>query len=77
MRFGVEVIPGEGDVAYGDDQRYLRFPYSAEPPVLEETVRRLAQAGAAYAPSDATHPPAPIGRRLADAPAYGSGRGLW
>jgi hypothetical protein len=36
----------------GEDRRYLRFPYSAEPPVLEETVRRLAQAWEAYAPSD-------------------------
>jgi DNA-binding transcriptional MocR family regulator len=52
MRYGVEVIPGDVMSPTGEDQRYLRFPYSAEPPVLEETVRRLAQAWAAYAPSD-------------------------
>jgi len=52
LRYGVEVIPGEVMSPTGDDQRYLRFPYSAEPPVLEETVRRLAQAWNAYAPTD-------------------------
>ena len=54
LRFGVEVIPGEVMSPTGDDQRCLRFPYSAEPTVLEETVRRLARAWAAYAPSDVT-----------------------
>ena len=53
LRYGVEVIPGEVMSPTGDDQRYLRFPYSAEPAVLEETVRRLAQAWKAYAPTDA------------------------
>jgi hypothetical protein len=36
----------------GDDRRHLRLPYTAEPPVLEETMRRLAQAWDTYAPSD-------------------------
>jgi hypothetical protein len=41
----------------GDDRRMLRLPYTAEPPVLTETIRRLALAWEAYAPSDATGPP--------------------
>jgi DNA-binding transcriptional MocR family regulator len=52
LRYGVEVIPGDVMSPTGEDRRYLRFPYSAEPPVLEETVRRLAHAWDAYAPSD-------------------------
>jgi DNA-binding transcriptional MocR family regulator len=52
LRFGVEVIPGDQMSPTGDDQRKLRLPYTAEPPVLEETMRRLAQAWEAYAPSD-------------------------
>jgi hypothetical protein len=36
----------------GDDRRHFRLPYTAEPPVLEETIRRLAQAWQAYAPND-------------------------
>jgi len=53
LRYGVEVIPGDVMSPTGEHRRHLRFPYSAEPPVLEETVRRLAQAWGAYAPSDA------------------------
>jgi DNA-binding transcriptional MocR family regulator len=52
LRFGVEVIPGDQMSPTGDDRRKLRLPYTAEPPVLEETIRRLAQAWEAYAPSD-------------------------
>jgi DNA-binding transcriptional MocR family regulator len=52
LRYGVEVIPGDVMSPTGEDRRYLRFPYSAEPPVLEETVRRLAHAWEAYAPTD-------------------------
>ena len=52
LRFGVEVIPGDQMSPTGDDRRRLRLPYTAEPPVLEETIRRLAQAWEAYAPSD-------------------------
>jgi DNA-binding transcriptional MocR family regulator len=52
LRFGVEVIPGDQMSPTGDDRRKLRLPYTAEPPVLEETIRRLAQAWAAYVPSD-------------------------
>jgi hypothetical protein len=37
----------------GGDERNLRLPYTAEPPVLEETMRRLTQAWDTYAPSDA------------------------
>jgi DNA-binding transcriptional MocR family regulator len=54
LRYGVEVIPGDVMSPTGEELRYLRFPYSAEPPVLEETVRRLAQAWAAYAPGETT-----------------------
>ena len=52
LRFGVEVIPGDQMSPTGDDQRRLRLPYTAEPPVLTETIRRLAQAWGAYVPSD-------------------------
>ena len=52
LRFGVEVIPGDQMSPTGDDVRKLRLPYTAEPPVLEETIRRLAQAWEAYAPTD-------------------------
>jgi DNA-binding transcriptional MocR family regulator len=52
LRFGVEVIPGDQMSPTGDDRRKLRLPFSAEPPVLEETVRRLARAWEAYVPRD-------------------------
>ena len=52
LRYGVEVIPGDQMSPTGDDQRRLRLPYTAEPTVLTETIRRLAQAWDAYAPSD-------------------------
>jgi DNA-binding transcriptional MocR family regulator len=52
LRFGVEVIPGDQMSPTGDDRRKLRLPYSAEPPVLEETMRRLARAWDAYVPRD-------------------------
>jgi DNA-binding transcriptional MocR family regulator len=52
LRFGVEVIPGDVMSPTGDDQHYLRFPFTEEPPVLEEMVRRLRQAWHAYAPSE-------------------------
>jgi DNA-binding transcriptional MocR family regulator len=52
LRFGVEVIPGDQMSPTGDDRRMLRLPYTAEPPVLEETMRRLAQAWEAYVPGD-------------------------
>jgi DNA-binding transcriptional MocR family regulator len=58
LRFGVEVIPGDQMSPTGDDRRHLRLPYTAEPPVLEETMRRLAQAWEAYAPSDEPRSPA-------------------
>lgn len=56
LRFGVEVIPGDQMSPTGDDQRMLRLPYTAEPPVLEETMRRLAEAWEAYAPSAEPRP---------------------
>jgi hypothetical protein len=52
LRFGVEVIPGDQMSPTGDDRRHLRLPYTAEPTVLDETLRRLARAWEAYAPSD-------------------------
>jgi DNA-binding transcriptional MocR family regulator len=52
LRCGVEVIPGDLMSPTGDDRRHLRLPFTAEPPVLEETIRRLAQAWHAYAPDD-------------------------
>ena len=56
----------------GEDRRYLRFPYSAEPPVLEETVRRLAEAWEAYAPSDSREHEAAHGRRVTPAEPVGA-----
>jgi DNA-binding transcriptional MocR family regulator len=53
LRYGVEVIPGEQMSPTGGDERNLRLPYTAEPPVLEETMRRMSQAWDTYAPSDA------------------------
>lgn len=58
LRFGVEVIPGDQMSPTGDDRRHLRLPYTAEPTVLDETLRRLAQAWQAYAPSDEARPAA-------------------
>ena len=51
LRYGVEVIPGDVMSPDGSDGDHFRFPYTGEPPVLEETVRRLAQAWRAYAPT--------------------------
>jgi len=50
LRFGVEVIPGDQMSATSAGERKLRLPFSAEPPVLEETLVRLARAWEAYAP---------------------------
>jgi DNA-binding transcriptional MocR family regulator len=61
LRFGVEVIPGDVMSPNGEHGEYLRFPFSEEPPVLEETVRRLAQAWRAYAPA---HEPREAVRRV-------------
>jgi len=58
LRFGVEVIPGDQMSPTGDDRRHLRLPYTAEPSVLDETIRRLAQAWQAYAPADDARPAA-------------------
>ncbi len=58
LRFGVEVIPGDQMSPTGDDRRHLRLPYTAEPTVLDETLRRLARAWDAYAPSDDARGPA-------------------
>ena len=52
LRFGVEVIPGDQMSPTGGDLRKLRLPYTAEPPVLTETIRRLAQAWQAYSPNE-------------------------
>lgn len=51
LRYGVEVIPGDVMSPDGSHGDHIRFPYTGEPPVLEETVRRLAQAWRAYAPA--------------------------
>ncbi len=48
LRFGVEVIPGDQMSPTGDDRRRLRLPFSADPPVLTETIRRLGEAWRAY-----------------------------
>jgi DNA-binding transcriptional MocR family regulator len=50
LRYGVEVIPGDVMSPDGDHGDHFRFPYTGEPTVIEETVRRLAQAWRAYRP---------------------------
>ncbi len=57
LRYGVEVIPGEVMSPSADHRDHLRFPFTAEPPVLEETVRRLAAAWRDYSPRDETPDP--------------------
>jgi DNA-binding transcriptional MocR family regulator len=56
LRYGVEVIPGDQMSPTGGDERRLRLPYTAEPTVLTETIRRLAAAWEAYAPHDMPRP---------------------
>jgi DNA-binding transcriptional MocR family regulator len=50
LRYGVEIIPGESMSPASEHRDYFRFPFSAEPTVLEETVRRLSAAWRAYSP---------------------------
>lgn len=52
LRYGVEVIPGEVMSPSEDHRDCLRLPFTAEPPVLEEIVRRLAAAWRDYSPRD-------------------------
>jgi DNA-binding transcriptional MocR family regulator len=52
LRYGVEVIPGEVMSPTADHGDHLRLPFTLEPPVLEETVRRLAAAWRTYAPGE-------------------------
>lgn len=52
LRYGVEIIPGESMSPASEHRDYVRFPFTAEPPVLEETVRRLAAAWSAYVPRE-------------------------
>jgi DNA-binding transcriptional MocR family regulator len=52
LRHGVEIVPGEAMSATPDHRDHMRFPFAAPPPVLEETVRRLSAAWAAYTPRD-------------------------
>jgi DNA-binding transcriptional MocR family regulator len=53
LRHGVEVIPGEVMSPDSDHGDHLRLPFTEQPPVLEETVRRLAAAWHEYAPREA------------------------
>jgi DNA-binding transcriptional MocR family regulator len=50
LRYGVEVIPGDAMSPSGEHHDHFRLPFTLEPPVLEETIRRLAAAWHAYAP---------------------------
>lgn len=50
LRHGVEIIPGSVMSPYSEHQQNFRLPFTAEPPVLEETIRRLTRAWDAYAP---------------------------
>ena len=51
LRYGVEIVPGETMSPSAEHRQCIRFPFTAEPPVLEETVRRLAAAWRAYEPT--------------------------
>jgi DNA-binding transcriptional MocR family regulator len=52
LRHGVEIIPGQLMSPGSDHQDCLRLPFTPEPTVLEETVRRLTAAWEAYASRD-------------------------
>jgi DNA-binding transcriptional MocR family regulator len=56
LRFGVEVVPGTLMSPTRGHERHLRLPITAEPAVLEETIRRLAAAWRAFAPADVRMP---------------------
>jgi DNA-binding transcriptional MocR family regulator len=58
LRYGVEIIPGESMSPASEHRDYVRFPFTAEPPVLEETIRRLTAAWQAYAPREEPCEPA-------------------
>lgn len=58
LRYGVEIIPGESMSPSSEHRDHFRFPYSDEPPILEETVRRLVAAWDAYTPNDEAREPA-------------------
>lgn len=60
LRYGVEIVPGSVMSPTGDHDRHLRLPITAEPAVLEETIRRLAAAWQAYAPDEAARPRRPV-----------------
>jgi DNA-binding transcriptional MocR family regulator len=61
LRYGVEVIPGDVMSPHSEHGSYLRMPFAEEPPVLEETMRRLAQAWEAYSPTEEpSRPAAPV-----------------
>ena len=51
LRHGVSVVPGPVASADGSFNDYLRLPFGHMPGALEEGVRRLAAAWAAYVPS--------------------------
>lgn len=51
LRHGVSVVPGPVASPHGGFGDYLRLPFSLEPDALEEGLRRLARAWAAYQPS--------------------------
>jgi DNA-binding transcriptional MocR family regulator len=57
LRYGVEVIPGDVMSPDGSHGDHIRFPYTGEPPVMEETIRRLAQAWRSYAPAEEPREP--------------------
>lgn len=54
LRHGVEVIPGQMMSPTSDHHSYFRLPFTAEPTVLEETIRRLAEAWRGYAPGESS-----------------------
>ena len=57
LRYGVEIIPGESMSPASEHRDYFRFPFSEEPTVLEETVRRLVAAWRAYTPQQEAREP--------------------
>jgi DNA-binding transcriptional MocR family regulator len=50
LRHGVSIVPGPVASPQSGFEDYLRLPFSLTPDVLEEGLRRLAQAWSAYRP---------------------------
>jgi DNA-binding transcriptional MocR family regulator len=57
LRHGVEIVPGSGFGMGGSFNDHLRLPFTCEPSVMAEAVRRLAEAWRTYGPDAGGHEP--------------------